>query len=175
MAFVDSAPRGLAAIETEPKGLKSWTCTRKAANQQSRRAMAHKREGVGMAKKRDLKALSAATRLLLDAAVDIGQKPDATERAAIWQHEVDQSPVIVNSTEQVLPPVTNLHIRLVHAPRGGPIALIPAHPLSQLPAHTDAPSAWSSTDSLPRRAPASSPQDPGSRCRTCSISGHKAG
>ena len=49
--------------------------------------------------------------------------------AAVCQHEINQSAMLVDGPEQVLPPATNLYIRLVHAPGAGSVALISAHPL----------------------------------------------
>ena len=51
---------------------------------------------------------------------------------AICQHEVDQAAMLVNSAKQVLPLASDLHLRLVHAPAGPSIALIPPRPLLQL-------------------------------------------
>ena len=46
-------------------------------------------------------------------------------------HAVDQPAMLVDSPKQVLPLAANFHVRLVHAPRGRPVALIPADSLSQ--------------------------------------------
>src|SRR5258708_30059280 len=50
----------------------------------------------------------------------------------IHQHEVDQPAMLVNGPEQVLPVATDLHIRLVHSPRGRTVPLVPADPLLKL-------------------------------------------
>jgi hypothetical protein len=50
----------------------------------------------------------------------------------IGQHEVDQPAMPVHGAKQVLPPATNLYIRLIDAPRARSIALVPAHSLLQL-------------------------------------------
>ena len=43
----------------------------------------------------------------------------------IQQHKVDQPATLVNSSEQVLPAATDLHICLVHSPGGRAVTLIP--------------------------------------------------
>src|SRR3984957_15327021 len=58
----------------------------------------------------------------------------------VHQHEVDQPAMLVNGPEQALPVATDLHIRLVHSPRGRTVPLVPADPLLKLrrvamPAH----------------------------------------
>jgi hypothetical protein len=50
----------------------------------------------------------------------------------IHQHEVDQPAMLVDGPEQVLPVATDLHIRLVHSPRGRTVPLLPANPLLKL-------------------------------------------
>ena len=95
--------------------------------------------------------------------------------ASICQHGINQAALLVDSLKQVFPPATHLPIGFVHAPGGRAGALVPAHPLLQLRRITMHPAHDRRTGLLPRRVPASSPPDPGSLCRICSTSGHRAG
>jgi hypothetical protein len=52
--------------------------------------------------------------------------------ATVCQHEINQAAMLVEGSKQVLPPAANFHIRLVHAPGGGSIALVLAHSFLQL-------------------------------------------
>jgi hypothetical protein len=59
----------------------------------------------------------------------------------IHQHEVFQPAMFVDSTEQVLPATTDLHIALVHSPGGGTVSPGTTGPASQAQASSDGPSA----------------------------------